>query len=287
MSLPDAVRQACAPLLDGATILEVKSLSGGDINQARLLITDHGRYFLKMNNRPFAHRMFEAEEAGLEQLQEHIRTPKVLGREAAGEWAFLLLEYIEEGKRTPDFWVQFGQALAEVHQHSAGQFGLEYDNYIGSLDQSNQQRESWLGFYQSQRLEPQVRMAMDKGLLWSTASSDFERIYVKLGEICPEEPPALIHGDLWGGNFLTTSNGQAALIDPAVCYAHREMDLAMSRLFGGFSQLFYESYQEHYPTAPGLEARLDIYQLYYLLVHVNLFGRSYTSAVKRIVEKYG
>ncbi len=109
----------------------------------------------------------------------------------------------------------------------------------------------------------------------------------RIPEICPPESPALIHGDLWSGNFLPNTDQQVVLIDPAVAYAHREMDLAMSQLFGGFSNLFYESYDNHFRLEPGFQQRVDIYQLYYLLVHVNLFGRSYAGAVERIANRYG
>jgi hypothetical protein len=239
-----------------------------------------------MNDQPFAEKMFQAEARGLELLGEHIRTPRVVGIGSDGGWSFLMLEYIHQGKRTPQFWKRFGEALATLHQSSRSQFGLDYDNYIGALPQENTAAEKWPDFYCTHRLEPQVALAVDKGLLWEKAHLDLEKLYKNLPDICPEEAPALTHGDLWGGNFLTTTENGPALIDPAVSFAHREMDLGMSRLFGGFSHVFYEAYEAHYPTAPGLEDRLGIYQLYYLLAHVNLFGKSYTQAVQNIVERY-
>jgi len=131
-----------------------------------------------------------------------------------------------------------------------------------------------------------VNQAIANNGLWKEAPSAFNRLYKRIGEICPEEPPALIHGDLWSGNFLSAAADTPVLIDPAVSFSHREMDLAMSQLFGGFSPRFYQAYQEAYPCQPRLEERLEIYQLYYLLVHVNLFGEGYVRPVRNIVERF-
>ncbi|MCO6480602.1 MAG: fructosamine kinase family protein [Phaeodactylibacter sp.] len=285
--LPKAVKAACEEKL-GLPVIRASFIGGGDINEARLLETGQGPFFLKLNAGPGAIRMFEKEEAGLGLLRESnaIRVPESLGAGQAENYAFLILEYIEEAGRNRLFWENFGQALARLHQKTGRQFGLNHSNYIGSLPQSNHRHDSWSEFYVLERLEPQAHMAITVNGLWAGARQDFDKLYKRIEEICPEEPPALTHGDLWSGNFLSAPGAIPVLIDPAVSYAHREMDLAMSQLFGGFSPDFYRSYQETHPTQPGLEERIDIYQLYYLLVHVNLFGRGYARSVQKIVERY-
>jgi protein-ribulosamine 3-kinase len=284
--LPASVKTACEALLGGSAIARVQSVTGGSINQAWLLYTDTGRYFLKLNDHPNARFMLETESRGLLLLARHIKVPEVLGVRTLGKWCFLLLDYVEEGKRTPKFWEAFGQSLALLHRQSHDRFGLDFDNFLGHLHQSNTRAEDWPEFYIHERIEPQVKLAYDKTLLWDGALQDFKLLYQKLSQLMPTEPPALIHGDLWGGNFLTSSQETPVLIDPAVYYGHREMDLAMSRLFGGFSPVFYEAYQEAYPCEEGLAERMGLYQLYYLLAHVNLFGRSYTGAVQKILGRY-
>ncbi len=272
----------------GAEILGLKPVAGGDINQALVLETSVKRFFLKVNTAPKANRMFEAEASGLALLaaSNTIRIPEVLGFGDTPEGAFLLLEYIEPGFRPDGFWEEFGSALAELHRHSADNFGLESDNFIGSLPQSNQRHETWPDFYINERLQPQLDIANQQNRLQPTDFQAFERLFRRLAELCPAEPPALVHGDLWSGNFLCDSNGQPVLIDPATSYSHREMDLAMSRLFGGFDRTFYRSYEQAWPLAPGFEQRLPIYQLYYLLVHVNLFGGGYVDSVRSVLKQF-
>ena len=284
--LPEKVKKACERLLKRSAIVSIQSVTGGSINQAWLLYTEAGRYFLKLNDHPNARFMLETESKGLLLLAPHVDVPKVLGVQTVGKWCFLLLEYVEEGKRTPKFWEKFGQSLAHLHQQSNDVFGLDFDNFLGHLHQSNTPAKHWPDFYINERIMPQVKLAQDKQLLWDGASQDFEILYKNLNSLMPIEPPALIHGDLWGGNFLTSRKEGPILIDPAVYYGHREMDLAMSRLFGGFSPIFYEAYQEAYPCEEGLFERIGLYQLYYLLAHVNLFGRSYTGAVQKILHRY-
>lgn len=285
--LPEAVKSACEDIL-GQHLLSSTILSGGDINEARLLETAAGPVFLKMNSRPAAAAMLEAEAKGLKQLTKAnvLRTPLVLGLGQAGGFAFLLLEYISEGRPGPNFWEDFGAGLAALHRVSNELFGLSYDNFIGSLPQGNNRQERWATFYIGERLQPQVKQALAAGLLWDGAERQFDSLYEHISDVCPDEPSALIHGDLWSGNFLVGPNSQPVLIDPSVCFAHREMDLAMSRLFGGFAPAFYQAYQESFPTAAGLEDRLDIYQLYYLLVHVNLFGGGYSQSVRQVIRRY-
>lgn len=279
--LPQAIHQKCVEIL-GAEILSVTPLAGGDINQARLLETGVGRFFLKINTASVAASMFEAEAAGLALLAtaNALRTPAVVGFGGTPAGGFLLLEHIETGHRPPDFWEEFGTSLAQLHRSTASVFGLGHDNFIGSLPQSNCQHNNWPDFYIHERLLPQLNILKQRNLMQTADFQLFERLFKLLPELCPNEPPALTHGDLWSGNFLCTTNGQPVLIDPATSYAHREMDLAMSRLFGGFERPFYRSYEESYPLAPGFEQRLPVYQLYYLLVHVNLFGGGYVGQVR-------
>lgn len=283
--LPVPVRDRCEDLL-GSPIRQVSHLGGGDINQARLLETRSGRYFLKMNTLPVSLDMFQTEAAGLKRIQETktIRSPQVLGCEQTDGAAFLLLEFIESGRRSPAFWTAFGASLAEMHRAPQPAFGLSFDNYIGSLPQANPEMERWPAFYQRARLEPQLQMALDANRLDARDRMQFDRLFQKLPDLLPDEPPSLIHGDLWSGNFLAGANEEGVLIDPAVCCAHREMDIAMSKLFGGFAPGFYEAYHATYPLLPGWEERVPLYQLYCLLVHVNLFGGGYVGSVRQILQ---
>lgn len=285
--IPQAVKAACEAAL-GLPVHRASFIGGGDINEARFLETSQGPFFLKMNAQPGAIRMFEKEAQGLRLLGDTgaIRVPRALGAGEAEGYAFLILEYIKEDARNQQFWENFGRALAELHRHTSQQFGLDHSNYIGSLPQSNHQHDSWAEFYILERLEPQASRAITDRGLWPGAVSDFDKLYKRIAETCPAEPPALIHGDLWSGNFISASNATPVLIDPAVSFSHREMDLAMSRLFGGFSPYFYEAYEAAFPCRPGLDERIDIYQLYYLLVHVNLFGGGYVKPAQNIVERY-
>lgn len=284
---PSPISERCQSLL-GANILAVRPVSGGDINQAMLLETTAGQFFVKINFNSAAGRIFEAEAMGLILLAATatIRTPTVIGSGETEAGGFLLLEYIETSYRPTGFWEKFGTDLAELHRHSATAFGLGHDNFIGNLPQSNCQHDDWPDLYVNERLMPQLEIAKQQEQLQSADFQDFENLFRRIPDLCPTEPPALIHGDLWSGNFLCNANGQPVLIDPATSYSHREMDLAMSRLFGGFDRSFYRSYEEAWPLAAGFEKRLPVYQLYYLLVHVNLFGGGYVGQVRSILNEF-
>mgnify|MGYP001175081122 CR=1 FL=1 len=286
--LPPAIKQQCRDILS-AEIRTVQHVGGGDINQARLLITDRGKFFIKLNTSPDAARMFETEAKGLDLMRrtKTVHIPEVIAAGSTDDGAFLLLEYIATGQRASDFWDLFGEGLAALHRHAAPQFGLDHANFIGSLPQSNRFHATWPDFYEKERLRPQLDLALHTGQLGNGDASLFEKLIKNLPDLCPAEPPALIHGDLWSGNFMVGITGQPVLVDPSVCYAHREMDLAMSRLFGGFAKPFYHSYEAAFPLEPGFEQRLPIYELYYLMVHVNLFGGGYVRSVRQVLKAFG
>jgi fructosamine-3-kinase len=158
---------------------------------------------------------------------------------------------------------------------------------MGSLPQSNEESDSWSSFFIKRRLQPQVQPAQNAGLLDSKSVKAFELLYKNLQDLLPEQEPALLHGDLWSGNLITNSDGGPCLIDPAVYYGNREVDLAMTRLFGGFSQEFYDAYHEAFPLPPNDFDRVDLYNLYPLLVHLNLFGSSYLPGIKATLRRFG
>lgn len=272
-----------------APIDSASPLSGGDIHCAALLTLADGRaFFLKYNTDPRAAEMFRTEALGLALLgaARVIATPKVHTQGTVDGWAFLLLEHIESGHRSQRFWEDFGASLAALHGTTSAQFGFAHDNFIGSLPQSNKRRDSWQNFYTEERLLPQMRLTRERNRLNANDEKQLENLCKKLSSICPEEPPALTHGDLWSGNFLCSAAGKPVLIDPAASFAHREMDLAMSRLFGGFDPVFYQSYEDTWPLAPGFGERTEVYQLYYLLAHVNLFGGGYVESVRSILRRW-
>jgi hypothetical protein len=286
--LPARISRQVAYILD-REIKEIRPVSGGDINQARLVVTDKGKFFLKMNSAPQAARMFETEAKGLYLLAKtgKVATPAVIACGDTQDGAFLLLEYLETGYRQPGFWETFARSLADLHHCHDTSFGLDFDNFIGSLPQSNRRHDTWPDFFIQERLQPQVALAFNENKLTDSDLQAFEQLYRQIPQRCPAEPPALVHGDLWSGNFMVDAQSRPIIIDPSVAYAHREMDLAMTRLFGGFDRPFYRAYEEAYPLEPGFEERLSLYQLYYLLVHVNLFGSSYVGAVRNALQFLG
>ena len=269
-------------------VKSMKSVSGGCINDVKIINTSVGDYFIKVNSAKHFPKMFEAEAKGLELLRKAnmIRIPEVVFIGENNGYSVLVLERIHIGRKSDTFWKDFGRNLAKLHQQTNPNFGLNHSNYIGSLTQLNCHHETWTDFFIHERLEPQVKLATKKGFINTTIRNQFERLYLRLSSICPNEKSSLIHGDLWNGNFMTDENGNAVLIDPAISFSNREMDLAMTKLFGGFSDSFYKSYNENFPLENGFKKRVDIYNLYYLMVHVNLFGASYLNDVKNILKVF-
>ncbi len=269
-------------------IKRVQPVSGGSINHAARVDTSWGTYFLKANDAFLYPQMFEKEASALDLLRTTglITIPEVIMTGEEDGFAFLFLRFIESKMRNENFWENFGTALARIHRHTSTRFGFPVNNYIGSLSQSNREHTRWEDFFIEERLEKQLQLAEQSGRLSKADIDQFQSLYKNIESIFPDEPPALLHGDLWSGNFITGNNGEPCLIDPAVYYGHREMDLAMTKLFGGFDDIFYEAYQTEYPLASGFDDRVDICNLYPLLVHVNLFGGGYLSQVRNILKKF-
>ncbi len=285
MALPEQLVDPLAAFLN-SEIRQARRLTGGDIHQAFHLDTAKGPFFVKTNTIAQALAMFKSEAKGLDLLDQTrtLSIPKRLGVGQAGAYAFLILEFIPSGRPNSTSTERLGRGLARMHRASHSTFGLDHPNFIGPLPQSNQQYPAFANFYFQERLWPQFQLASGKGLMTAADGEQLEALGKLLPSLIPEEPPALIHGDLWNGNYLIGPEGVPYLIDPAVAFSHREADLALTRLFGGFDQDFYDAYQEEYPVHAGWEERLPIFQLYYLLVHLNVFGRSYYPAVKGAIR---
>lgn len=289
------------PILDrlekGAPI-HIHGVGGGCIADARIVeFADGSSVFVK--TAAVAPDMFQREAEGLSALAAAgaIRVPEVL----AVDGEALVLENIQAASRRPDFFERFGRAFARLHRHLGPACGFANDNYIGSTPQRNEPLDGtwhddpgalpgdgadWTGFFLERRLRFQAQLAAKRG---------FERLLTLLGncearlaDLLDEavEPPCILHGDLWGGNYIVDERGEACLIDPAAYFGHREADLAMTHLFGGFEPAFYQAYQDEYPLADGHRERLPVYQLYHLLNHLNLFGSGYHAQCERILERF-
>lgn len=273
----------------------LQGVGGGCIADAAVAeFADGSRVFVKrLAGQP---GMFEAEAAGLRALAGAgaIRVPQVLVVCADA----LVLELIEAGPRRAGFFEDFGRRFAQLHRSRGPRCGFPADNFIGATLQPNRPLDGsweqaseddgggWARFYLERRLRFQAGLAAraDGGellRLLERAESEVEHL---LGSA--PEPPVLLHGDLWGGNYLVDERGEACLIDPAVYYGHREADLAMTRLFGGFLPGFYAAYQEAHPLAAGHAERLPLYQLYHVINHFNLFGGGYHGQARRILQRY-
>lgn len=295
--LPDSLRQPILDLLsylgDRSGILTAQPVGGGCINHATRLETRQGRYLLKWNAAPLP-GMFAAEAHGLAILASTrtVRVPMVYAYAEAQEGfpSYILLEWLE-GSRSADQRT-LGEQLAELHRQGISPktppaYGLEQDNYIGSTPQVNTWEADWAAFFANCRLRPQMDLARKNGRLPSDRRKRLEALIDALPALLGgvERQPALIHGDLWGGNVIASPDG-LALIDPAVSYSDREAEIAYTELFGGFFERFYVAYQATWPLDPGYRQRRDLYNLYHLLNHLNLFGESYGSQVDAILHRY-
>lgn len=268
-------------------IKAVYPVSGGSINEAFKLETASGPFFLKVNSAGRFPGMFEFERKGLQLLTaSDFIVPKPIATATIEEDQFILMEWLEKGSPKPDFWNEFGRSLAQLHSMSDSHFGLGHNNYIGSLPQRNSKKGTWVDFYREERLLPQMRLAEQRGRMTIKMKRGFDALFNTLERIFPVEKPSLIHGDLWSGNMMVSSNGSSSIFDPAVYFGHREMDLAMMALFGGFGDTWIDAYNEVYPLESGRKERVPIGQLYPLMVHVNLFGGGYGNDVERILQRF-
>lgn len=281
---------------EGTNISQSDRVFGGDINDAyKLTLTNSAHIFMKTNTIKNA-AFFQAEALGLQAIAQTgcIGTPRILGIGTQADtdgYSFLLLEWIEGKHPIKDYWELFARQLAKMHQAPTddfvpdGTYGFLQDNFIGAGKQCNATRNSWISFFRDCRLEPQFRTADHY-----FDAADRKRILKlldRIGDFLTEPGcPSLLHGDLWSGNFMTGSDGRAWLIDPAAYVGHAEADLAMTELFGGFSRAFYDAYKDAFLMQPGYKDRRDLYNLYHLLNHLNLFGGSYLAGVLRTIRKY-
>ena len=273
----------------GINISSYESVHGGDINQSYCLHGGNDRYFLKVNDAKSFPAMFEKEANGLHALRgrSDIKIPQVIRHGNVGDHQYLLMEWIEKGQIRKRFWENFGNALAHLHKITHTCHGWEENNFIGSLQQDNSFHDNWPEFYAELRILPLVKQLIKGGAFNSADLGIAEKACMRFRELFPPEPPALLHGDLWSGNFLVNEQGDPVLIDPAVYFGHREMDIGMTRLFGGFDERFYQAYHHAYPLEKGWQERLPLTQLYPLLVHAVLFGGTYVASVRNVLGEIG
>lgn len=269
-------------------VLEIKSVGGGCINQTYKITTADKYFFCKLNSASKFPHLFEKEKNGLELIQKYnvIKTPGIIDYSIIGNEQILTLEWIEEGNRNDEFWKTFGQQLAALHQISTEEFGLKEDNYMGSVPQINRQEKNWVLFFRANRLEPLVKLCVNKNLLQPKHQEQFEILYQRLLQIFDNEKPALIHGDLWSGNYMCDKKGMPVLIDPAVYFGHRSVDLAMTTLFGGFHKSFYQAYHHYFPLPENYREQWNACNLYPLLIHLYLFGKSYLSKIEQTLDQF-
>ena len=291
-----AIEEALARLGTPGSVVRAEPLGGGCINHASRLTTEQGEsFFLKWNARA-ARGLFTAEANGLAALASAraLRVPAVIAcaEAEAGTPAWLLLEYVAPGSPAAGYAVRLGEGLVQLHRsgcrggvqdtHNARACGWERDNFIGSLPQSNAPADTWGEFWRDRRLAPQLELVCARGHFRGREGHVLDRVLARTGALLADveaEAAGLLHGDFWSGNAYADGDGEPVLIDPAVYRGHREVDLAMSELFGGFPRGWPRAYEDAWPLRSGYDAfRRALYQLYYLLVHVNLFGSRYEAS---------
>jgi len=264
-----------------------RSIGGGSINRCYRWLTDSGPIFVKVGPAT-AQPAFAAEADGLHELRaaRAVRVPEVLATGAAGAAAFLALEWIERGRADDACEQRLGEGLAALHSVTAARFGWRQDNTIGRTPQANAWCADWVEFFRERRLRPQLSLAAQHGFGRLLAGRGERLVEALPGLLAGHSPRAsLLHGDLWGGNWLASVTGGPVLFDPAVYYGDREADLAMTRLFGGFGAAFYRAYEAAAPLPAGAALRTELYNLYHVLNHANLFGGAYGSQARGIIDR--
>lgn len=281
--IPEAVRGWLIEN-DYGKITLTRAVGGGCINNGMILQVEAGQSFFLKTNQTTPADMFAREAEGLQALQVDdgpvVPEPYLHGRD------FILMQDLAPANRGKNFWPELGRCLAVLHNHTTEQFGFPRDNYIGSTPQPNTWTDDGYAFFGGQRLLYIAALAQNRNLL---GASDFKKIEVlvsRLAELVPDQPASLIHGDLWSGNITTDAQGNPAIIDPAAHYGWAEAELAMMTLFGSYPDEFAAAYQEVRPLEPGYRARFPIYNLYHLLNHLYIFGRSYLAQVQSILRRF-
>ncbi|HLR09291.1 MAG TPA: fructosamine kinase family protein [Bacillota bacterium] len=272
---------------DHSTLHEIRRVYGGSINKTFFVETETGQYFIKHHmNAP--ERFFVSEAEGLELIRQTntVAVPEVYAVSDAKNAAFLVMEWVE-GRKMADTEKKLGERIAGLHKHIGNKHGFFEASFIGALPQPNGLFSSWLEYYRDRRLGAQLQQGIDRHRITGKRRRQMETLLVRLGEWIPEKvEPSCLHGDLWGGNWLVGPGGEPYVIDPSVLYGDRHFELAFTELFGGFSQTFYDAYKERFPLDDNYADMKPLYQLYYLLVHLNLFGESYGAHVDAILKRY-
>ncbi len=273
--------------LIGEEVIKIDPVAGGDTHLSYRVLLKDGSVFLKTNRNDNASYLLDSEYSQLSFLQEKIpgHVPEVLDIKSIDGRTFLFIEYIE----TADYFsshLSLAVLIDKLHNFSSAYYGWEKNNYIGLLPQRNNKTESLKDFMDQERWSPQVIMARDNGYLTGEEVQLYEGFLRNVSEILPDDGPHLVHGDLWSGNYFQARNGVYYLCDPALYYGHREMDLAMMKLFKGFHDDVYNNYEEISGIDPLWRSRTSIFQLYPLMVHLNLFGLGYKSQVMEIIHQY-
>ncbi len=266
-----------------------RSVSGGCINQGYAVSDGQRTYFVKINQASLAD-MFVSEALGLKQMVETqtIRVPKPICWGTASTSAYIVLEWLDLGRGSGNQnWEEMGRKLAAMHQwtlpnSALGNFGWEINNTIGSTPQINTWTQNWAEFFAEYRIGYQLKLARRKGGNFPKGDT----LVKSIPELLAHQPqPFLVHGDLWGGNAGFTATGEPVIFDPAAYVGDREVDLAMTELFGGFPPAFYQGYNEVFPLDSGYKHRKNLYNLYHILNHFNLFGGSYFSQANAMIDK--
>ncbi|RFA31111.1 hypothetical protein CAI21_00120 [Alkalilimnicola ehrlichii] len=279
----DAIAEAGEAVPSGS----LTPVGGGCINEGAIVGEGARRYFVKLNGTG-QRAMFEAEADGLKRLAaaDAVRVPRPIAVGEGNGRAFLVLEFIEFGAASPAGFRRLGEALAQLHASHGERYGLPYDNTIGTTLQPNAEDTDWCRFFSRQRLAFQLRLAADNGI-GKRVGETGERLLAALRErwAAYRPAPSLVHGDLWSGNVAFDRQGMPVLFDPACYYGDRETDLAMTELFGGFPRAFYDAYNAVAPVSADYPMHRDLYQLYHVLNHFNLFGGGYAGQVRRLLDR--
>lgn len=283
--LPDSIKQFLKSLHQ-EDINQISPVGGGSINDAYRYSVEGKEFFMKLNKE--VKGIIEKEVEGLKAISslDCIATPEVIAFERIDDFELLILPFLRGGLKSSEAWENFGQQLAEMHKKPAPYYGWHQANFIGSLPQANKPTSDFISFFINERLRPQVDLAKKSNYLSLAEINQFEQLFKKLNEILPDTKPSLVHGDLWSGNFMIGEQDTPYLIDPSIHYNFRETDIAFTYLFGGFDSKFYKAYNHYLRLEPGFEDRISLYNIYPLLVHLNLFGSGYYGSVINNLHQY-